>query len=83
MPRKITNEDIFSAVEKMELADFLKLINHYSETADANFEKEKIFLVQKDLQKHLETHNINKCCPYCGSSIITTHGYRNGMNHRK
>ena len=27
MPRKITNEDIFSAVEKMELADFLKLIN--------------------------------------------------------
>lgn len=83
MPRKITNDDIFSAVEKMELADFLKLINHYSETADANFEKEKIFLVQKDLQKHLETHNINKCCPYCGSSIITTHGYRNGIKRMK
>ena len=31
MPLKITNDDIFSAVEKMELADFLKLINHYSE----------------------------------------------------
>ena len=52
MPRKITNDDIFSAVEKMELSDFLKLINHYSDTADANFEKEKIYLVQKDLQKH-------------------------------
>ena len=83
MPRKITNDDIFSAVEKMELVDFLKLIEHYSNVTEAKFDNEKATLIQKDLQKHLEAHNVNKCCPYCNSAIVVSHGYRGSIKRMK
>lgn len=74
--RQITFDEVLNYINTLPYNKFKEVVEHYSESTNANFETELEKMISLNFQQRLENIGINKICPKCNSKHIKKNGKR-------
>lgn len=74
--RQITFDEVLNYINTLPYNKFKEVVEHYSESTNANFETELEKMISLNFQQRLENIGINKICPKCNSKNIKKNGKR-------
>lgn len=75
--KKLTLDDILSAIDALPYNDFRKVVERYAEVTASDFESDMERISVIDFEKRLNKLGVNNCCPKCGSVTFNKVGKRN------
>lgn len=75
--KKLTLDDILSAIDSLPYNDFRKVVKRYADATASDFESDMERISVIDFEKRLNKLGVNNCCPKCGSVAFNKVGKRN------
>lgn len=74
--RQITFDEVLNFINTLPYNKFKEVVENYSKSNNANFEKELEKMISLNFQQRLENLGINKICTKCNSKNIMKYGKR-------